>query len=228
MKMVLGKWMVGVALSACASVSLAAPILWADAMNTQGPSDVVTFGTLVEAVNATASAGTTSVNGVEFANVAELIGGDFSGALAGGTTGDAGYNALLNTFSFGGGTSTSIELASGLLAGGSQYILQVWYTDLRSCCSGRVMTFSGDGGATVDVSASGTGQDAALGQYALGLFTADSSSQTLNLATNGFANAHVSGYQVRAVPSAQVPVPGTLLLFGLGLLGLGMLAGRRS
>ena len=90
------------------------------------------------------------------------------------------------------------------------------------------MTLSGDGGATVDVSASGTGQDAGLGQFAIGLFTADSSSQTLNLATNGFANAHVSGYQVRAVPSAQVPVPGTLLLFGLGLLGLGMLVRRRG
>lgn len=221
---VVGKWVVGIAVSVWASATMAAPISWQAAQNSQGLTDVVTVGSLVEARNATTgSAGTTTVNGVEFANVSNLLGDTFSGALGGSSSGDAGYNGLLDTFNWGGGTSTSIQLAGGLLTSGWNYTLQVWFTDLRSCCSSRDMTFGGDGATTTTVNASGAG----LGQFAVGSFTADSSSQTLTLATNGFANAHISGYQVRAVPSTAVPVPGTLLLFGLGLLGLGLMASRR-
>jgi hypothetical protein len=46
-----------------------------------------------------------------------------------------------------------------------------------------------------------------------GTFTADATSQTLSLSTSGFANAHINGYQLRAVPE---PGTGVLMLLGLG------------
>ena len=163
-------------------------------------------GNLIEAVNAGPSnAGSVTVNGVVFANSAALLPQSTTiNRLGGASTGDANYDLLLGRFDFGG------NLLSGM-----SYIVQVWYTDLRSCCSGRTMTF-GDGlGNNVNLNASARG----LGQFAVGQFTAGGASQTLSLASNGFANVHITAYQVREVEAvSEVPVPGPLFLIGLGLM----------
>ena len=183
-------------LSLAGSVS-AAMITWDSAFDVVGPEDVTATGILHEAINGSSVAGQVVVNGVTFTNSDDLLGnssgGDF---LAGSTTGDADYDALLNKLDYGGGTSTTISMGGGTLIPGANYMVQVWFTDLRSAYMNRVMTF-GDGlGNTVDVHASTGG----LGQYTMGTFNADATgSQTLSLITNGFGNAHITAYQLRAV-----------------------------
>lgn len=201
-----------------ASLAAAAPITWDAAQDTVDEFDVITTGELMEALNgATTGSGSLLVNGVSFANTNSLLpNGGFAAALDGSTSGDAGYDSLLNSFVFGGGTSLDLTIGGGALTAGNQYLLQVWFTDLRTCCSGRDMTFGDGEGSSVNVNASGAG----LGQYAVGEFTASGGSQTLSLAANGFTNVHLSAYQLRELAS-PVPAPSSLALFGLGALVLG-------
>ena len=163
-------------LSLDGSVS-AAMITWDSAFDVVGPEDVIANGILHEAINGSSVAGQVVVNGVTFTNSNDLLGNSSgNNFLAGSTTGDADYDALLNKLDFGGGTSPTISMGGETLTPGTSYTIQVWFVDLRANQINRVMTF-GDGlGNTVDVHASGAG----LGQYAVGTFTADATgSQTL-------------------------------------------------
>ncbi|MFN2288634.1 MAG: hypothetical protein ABR578_09925 [Chromatocurvus sp.] len=215
-----------------ASVVNAAPITWNAVQNSSEESDVITTGELVEALNGAAGGGSILVNGVTFndATPAPLVDG-FASALnnSGATTGSASYDSLLNTFAFGGGANVSLNLDIGGdgLSANNLYLLQVWFTDLRPNSSGRKMIFGDGDGSTVTVDAVGTG----LGQFAVGFFTADGSSQALTLATNGFSNVHLNAYQLRNLAPDDpdpVPAPATLALVGLGMMLLRRILTRRS
>ena len=144
------------------------------------------------------------MNGVSFVASDALLDRSFGGStLAGSSSGDLAFDTLIGRFDYGNGTTTSVILGSGLLVPGEDYLIQVFYTDLRGCCSARDMSF-GDGlGNQVDLNATGAG----LGQFTIGIFRADATTQTLSMATNGFGNAHITGYQIRMVPE-----PGSALL----------------
>jgi len=172
------------------AMSAQAQVSWGSAQSTSGVSDItLTGGDIISAFNGGSS--DVTVNGVHFAAADLLPGAGTAGnMLAGATTGDANYNTLLDQVDFGGGTgSTPITLGDGdLLTVGETYTVQVWYTDLRSRQSGRVMRY-GDGESpenTVDL----TADAGSFGQYVVGTFTADATTQTLTMAPQGFNNSH--------------------------------------
>ncbi|MFC4991698.1 Ig-like domain-containing protein [Rubritalea tangerina] len=114
----------------------------------------------------------------------------FSGALNGGTSGDAQFDSLLNSFTHTTSGNTEVtQTLSGLTVGAS-YQLQIFFNDQRGSSSGRVMSY-GDAeqvSNTVGLTA-GTGE---LGHMAVGTFVADATTQVLRHATNGFGNVHVN------------------------------------
>jgi len=176
---------------------IAASITWDPVSDTTDPAVIITDGSLVEAINGSRTAGVVTVNGVNFSPSDTLLPTNAASvALSSQTTLDPGFDELLNTVEFGGGTATSITVGGGALVSGQTYTIQVFFTDLRSCCSGRVMTYGDGEGNTVDVTASGV--PGTFGQFATGTFIADGTNQTLSLTANGFGNVHINGYQVRS------------------------------
>ena len=183
--------------------ALAAPITWESATDTANPDAVVTTGALLEAINASAATGLVTVNGVTFSHSDTLLpNGAASVALSGQRTLDPGLDEVLNTVDYGGGTSTSVSVGGGSLVIGQSYLIQIFFTDLRSCCTGRVMNY-GDGlNNTVDVTASGVA--GTYGQNAVGSFVADGTNQTLSISTNNAGNVHLNAYQIRSAFSLPV------------------------
>lgn len=180
----------------------AAPIVWQAAQDTVNPTSIDTTGELIEAINGTSLGGVVTINGVNFTasdsmlpNTAVAIG------LNGSQTLDPGLDQFLNNVDYGGGPSTSITVGNGSLLVGQSYRIQIFFTDLRSCCSSRVMSFGDGQGGSVDITASGS--PGTFGQNAIGTFTADGTSQAISLVANGFGNVHINGYQVRSA----FPVP---------------------
>jgi hypothetical protein len=181
----------------------AAPMTWQPAQGVTDPSVVNSRGVLIEAVNASPAAGVVTVNGVNFSPSNALLANNaVNGALNGVQTLDPGLDELLTTMDYGDGQAASFPIGAGRLVSGQGYIVQVFFTDLRDCCSARVMTFGDGAGNTVDVDASGG--EGHFGQVATGTFTADETTQSLTLAVNGFGNAHINAYQVRT--AFQLPV----------------------
>ncbi len=214
--------------------SQAAVITWGAATTVAttvgNSSDVSINGTLVEAytgVKAADASGTLTVNTVGFVRTDSLLNlsvnptstVDFSTTTNGG---DASYDELLSILDFGGGTNlVTLTLGegdgNGSADGGgdlistNQYEIQVWYSD--TILSTRVTPFGDGEGNTVSLSAAG--------QFAIGTFTADGTTQELTLASPGFGNAHITAYQIRAIPE-----PTTTALLGLG--GLALILRRRK
>ena len=175
----------------------AAPISWQSAADTTDPSVVLTSGVLLEAANASQTSGTVTINGVGFTPDDSLLPNSAANvALSGQETLDPGLDAMLNSVDYGGGTSVSLGVGGGALVIGQSYLIQVFYTDLRS---GRVMTFGDGMGSTVDLDSQGSA--GAFGQYAIGSFVADGSNQTLSIVAPTANYVHINGYQIRtAVP----------------------------
>lgn len=185
--------------------SQAAVIAWTTADITD-INDVITTGTTVTAQNysGTGAPATVTVAGIDFTENNSLS-GNFSGDIFALATGDVGYDTFLGDIDFNSGAADSTETISLSVTDGQQYILQVWYADDNT--TGRVMTLTGSGGDNVL-----QGDD-----FAVGTFTADSTSQDLIITMSGGASnngVRLTGYQLRAVPE-----PSSVALLGFGAVG---------
>ncbi|MEM9345939.1 MAG: PEP-CTERM sorting domain-containing protein [Planctomycetota bacterium] len=195
-----------VLLQACTllkTTAQAGDISWASPLNTGNVSDIfLTGGEIVSALNG--GGGSVTVGGVTFSATDLLMGSPTAlGMLDGASTGNASYDALLDSVDFGGGASASITLgAGGLLTPGESYTLQLWYTDLRE---NRTMRYGNAASTsqTVDLISNAGG----FGQHVTGTFTATSTSQTLFLEPQGFANAH---FNALLLQNTSAPPPQTL------------------
>jgi len=172
------------------SALIASPIVWGPPQDVDSSSDISRNGLLVEAFNLSGGGNSANltINGVAFRSRTDLLPSNTTVDVFGATTNDASYDALLSSIDFGGGTnSVSVNLGNGELVPGENYEIQAWYADTRFI-SNRV-TPLGDGvGNTVNLSSSG--------QFAIGTFTAQSTTQELTIQSPGFAQAHLNDWTI--------------------------------
>lgn len=123
-----------------------------------------------------------------------------------GTSGDSQFDLVLNQASIGGGTSTTQQVAEDLTPGVT-YDIQIFFLDLRN--PARDLGLDGQ----VQLDAIGSG----LGQFAIGSFVADASTQSVDFAAINHGNVHLVAGVISAVPE---PTTGLLLssLGGVALL----------
>ncbi len=208
----------------------AAVITWGAAQDISGDSDVITTGTLFAAVNLGPSGvlGTT-INGVAF-SPGEVVGG-ITTTTSQPFTSD--YLTLLNT-ALRLDADTLLPATINGLTIGQDYAIQVWVNNSGRDFSGfsrgafpttvsdldgnSVNLYPGDNGSGVGPGNSNL--SAAPGQFVVGTFTADATSQGFQFLSEEI-NGVVNGLQLRAIAAAgpaPIPEPGTAL-FGLALAG---------
>lgn len=193
------------------TVASAAPITWSAPRDIAGDSDVSSNGQLVRAVCKAGSLYPT-VNGVTFtpAYGADTVAGVnaynyTTGALPVGGGISAGYAAMLSQNDYGNVTGSTLTLTLNGLARGAHYELQVWFHDSNAAGQGTLtVKSSGSTDPWVLLDANTSGVAGGIGQFALGTFTADGTTQAVSL--QGSVNGMIQAYQLRrvAAPLASV------------------------
>ena len=193
-----------------------------------GAADVSTNGTLVFAINGSESSGQTStVNGVNFVassrgnagnlaqnqspgseTISTTLGNDNQGSFT-----DGGISGSLGDIIEGGwwgttsGASASVTL-SGLTVG-QEYEIQLFANDARSTRDDGYISRldNGNGGVGVDLALNNQPSGGLPGDFGIGTFTADSSTQSFNI--SGFSDGNPSGgrVQVNAIQLRQISQP---------------------
>ncbi len=219
----------------------AAMMTWGTAQAISGDSDVSTNGTLVRAFNfGNGSVAATTVNGTLFEAFGFTVGlttktvGDFTLDLStgfsptGSATSDtvapftglsASYQTLLGQTVKDSLGSMSLTMAG--LTVGKTYEFEWWAN--RSQASANPSATEAIAGASVTLTANPGTNASVLGQFAIGTFVADTTSQVVDFA-GFFDEAMTNGFQLRDITA--VPEPGTGI-FGLACLGLAALRRRR-
>jgi len=229
-------------LAAPAGPASASTITWGPASDTMGPAAISTTGTLLKAFDS-GGAGAT-VNGVTFAAGETAgddvifprspYSSYFYAFDDNADLGDVGLDALLRTGAYAqqiGRPGTEAFSLSGLSIG-TQYELQFFFVDQRgsytsppfgckgldpggASCNDRTVTFSSGGNSvTLEADPDNNSSTAPFGQFVLGYFTADATSQGFEI--SGPVVQQVNAWQVRVVPE---PESYAMMLVGLGIVG---------
>ena len=234
-------FLAGAFLGLTTMASHAAVVTWGAPTGITGDSDVSTTGTLVGAFNIGGpGVANTTVNGTTFTGLAltgnNVTSGNFNLAIATAfqnsnsfgsgsapfSSLSAPYQALLS--SAGGDGNTPFTLTMSGLVTGQTYQFEWWSNNSSVALSTSTTATAGN---TVSVLQNTTATFGGVGQFVIGAFIADATTQ--QVITFGATSSDVlDGFQLRNLsPTAAVPEPGSALA---GLLALGVclsgLAGR--
>ncbi len=208
----INKYTVALATSTAMMASAsAATIAWGEFDLDAAPGEISTNGTLLEALNITGGANTTTINGVTF-TANNLFGGSDSNQDNGVRTGDANLDLLYLNASYEYGPITLRGLTIG-----DEYELQSFF---GYNLNGSSFTMNVGDGDTIQKTASG---DARNGTWITGAFTADATTQNFHFGPGSSKEIWLSGYQLRDI--SLVPEPSSAVLIGLG--GLALILRRR-
>jgi hypothetical protein len=216
----------------------AAPIIWGPPITIKGDADVDTTGTLVGALNLGLPTTNTTVNGVPFTGLSltfvqssgpfsfSVSGFGFFGESTSGSTNSPfsalspSYRTLLGAGSgtMGFPTAPPFLLTITGLKVGDRYEFE-WWTNLSFGTQPQVMTTAVN---SVVLSSNTTGTDGGVGQFAIGTFTADATSEAITFSGVAGVSPVLNGLQLRDLGPAPVPEPTTVALFAVGLGGLAL------
>jgi autotransporter-associated beta strand protein len=193
-----------------ATAAHAAPITWGPAKPITADTDVSTNGTLVKAV--CKAGGNPVVNGVTFTPAYSgdsLSGQNSSGAAAGplpvGGGISAAYSQMLAGNDYNTGSGTTLTLTLNGLTVGHHYEVQVWANDSDASSLGKQTVKSGGSlDSWVILNMNPTGASGGKGEFALGTFTADATTQKITITGSG--SPVLQAYQVRRIVSPLAPV----------------------
>ena len=226
---------------ATATTSYAANVNWGAATNITGNSDVSTAGALISAFTFGGQFDTpvaTTVNGtlfqpfnVVFGNTSVTVGNTTLAVSAASLTGatvsagaapfsslSAAYQNLLRT-EVNSATLVPMRMTLSGLTVGQSYQFQWWCND--SLLGGSATSTTATAGNSVLLNSNTPNALGGLGQFAIGIFTADATTQQI-VFTNSSNPTCVNAAQLRLLPASAVPEPGSALA---GLLALGACAG---
>jgi hypothetical protein len=227
----------------------AAIISFGAPQNIATPADVSTLGTLIQATNFST---TQTVNGVTFvkstqtpsasysigqvtvAGIGDMNATAFTSGSGGFNSLNATYKAMLVGAAFGlSGATANGSLTLTDLTIGNEYLVQLWVTDPRTNSSQVQLRTQSivSGGSPVSLDFNVTNAAGGVGQYVIGTFVADSTSQVISLsATQANANSpavnQFNAIQLREI--ATVPEPSTFVLSGVGCFAALYFAARKK
>lgn len=230
----LGLVAIGALLIAAAETTQGASITFGPATTILGDSDVYNVGTLEYAYAWSGLSPT--VNGVPFTGSTSLV-GDGSG--------DVTWNAeSQHSTAYGFGTSAPwtglspsyqdalrggdyketgpITVTLNNLTSGNQYAVQLWFHDSRAGFDAVTEAVTSIGGNSVALEKNFQDADGGVGQYTIGTFTADATSQTFTVSSATAFNSQINALQVRTVPE-----PTSIALAAFGALGMARLIRQR-
>jgi hypothetical protein len=164
----------------------------------------------------------------------ELNGFDTSANSGSFTTLNSSYKGLLGT-AIAASYFSTMTLSLGGLETGKSYRLQLWVNDSKNDQVLYKRVEVSGGGSTSEIKTNVSSTLGGLGQYVIGTFTATGNIQDVLFngmlevgGINNLKNPFVNAFQLRLESSGEVPEPASMVIFGLGALGLACRKRRRT
>ncbi len=171
-----------------------AEVTWDTPQNITGPGDIITTGTLIAAVNGD-NGGDVVVDpgglNLTFTPDNTLFTNNPFTTTYAPTTGDAGFDAVLNRADWSPNNPNSQDVIVDGLQVGESYAIQFFVADTRDCCNSRSMEITG-GGNTANVYMGDLGGSPNPAQYVVGRFIAEQTTQLFN-----FVGTHATAGNLR-------------------------------